>query len=76
MVKKNWFNGLQMPAVAIRRLDGRIDVVRNFSYADFMTNLSLTILQTPNRQRRKMMRKNVLIVGAGGVANVVAHSVR
>ncbi len=40
MVKKNWFNGLQMPAVAIRRLDGRIDVVRNFSYADFMTNLS------------------------------------
>lgn len=40
MVKKNWFNGLQMPAIAVRRLDGRIDVVRSFSYDDFMTNLS------------------------------------
>jgi carboxynorspermidine decarboxylase len=40
MVKKNWFNGLQMPAIAVRRLDGRIDIVRSFSYDDFMTNLS------------------------------------
>jgi len=40
MVKKNWFNGLQMPAIAVRRLDDRIDIVRNFSYDDFMTNLS------------------------------------
>jgi carboxynorspermidine decarboxylase len=40
MVKKNWFNGLQMPAIAVRRLDDRIDVVRSFSYDDFVTNLS------------------------------------
>jgi len=40
MVKKNWFNGLQMPAIAVRRLDDRIEVVRSFSYNDFVTNLS------------------------------------
>ena len=40
MVKKNWFNGLQMPAIAVRRLDDRIEVVRCFSYDDFLTNLS------------------------------------
>ena len=40
MVKKNWFNGLQMPAIAVRRLDDRIEFVRNFSYDDFVTNLS------------------------------------
>ena len=40
MVKKNWFNGLQMPAIAVRRLDNRIDCIRNFSYNDFVTNLS------------------------------------
>lgn len=40
MVKKNWFNGLQMPAIAVRRLDGKIDCVRKFTYDDFVTNLS------------------------------------
>lgn len=40
MVKKNWFNGLQMPAIAVRRLDGTIEVVREFSYTDFVNNLS------------------------------------
>lgn len=40
MVKKNWFNGLQMPAIAIRRLDGTTEVVRTFSYEDFSNNLS------------------------------------
>jgi carboxynorspermidine decarboxylase len=40
MVKKNWFNGLQMPAIAVRRLDDRIEVVRSFNYNDFVTNLS------------------------------------
>lgn len=40
MVKKNWFNGLQMPAIAVRRLDDSIEVVRQFSYTDFVTNLS------------------------------------
>jgi carboxynorspermidine decarboxylase len=40
MVKKNWFNGLQMPSIAVKRLDGSIDVARRFTYNDFMNNLS------------------------------------
>lgn len=40
LVKKNWFNGLQMPAIAVRRLDGTIEVVRQFDYNDFLYNLS------------------------------------
>lgn len=40
MVKKNWFNGLTMPAIAIRRLNGSIDVVRSFGYKDFLNSLS------------------------------------
>ncbi len=40
MVKKNWFNGVQMPAIAVRELDGSVHVVREFSYADFEGALS------------------------------------
>jgi len=40
MVKKNWFNGLAMPAIAVKRLDNSIDVVRKFSYNDFIRSLS------------------------------------
>jgi len=40
MVKKNWFNGLQMPAIAVKRLNGKLDVVRHFAYKDFLNNLS------------------------------------
>ena len=40
MVKKNWFNGLQMPTIAVRRLDGTLEVIRQFSYGDFMNSLS------------------------------------
>ncbi|WP_094606973.1 Carboxynorspermidine/carboxyspermidine decarboxylase [Sporomusa silvacetica DSM 10669] len=40
MVKKNWFNGLQMPAIAVRRLDGSVEVIRKFSYTDFTNSLS------------------------------------
>lgn len=40
MVKKNWFNGLQMPSIAVRRLDGSVEAVREFTYADFVNNLS------------------------------------
>jgi len=40
MVKKNWFNGVAMPSIAVRRLDGRIDVVKEFGYTDYLTNLS------------------------------------
>ncbi|NDW07204.1 carboxynorspermidine decarboxylase [Jiella pacifica] len=40
MVKKNWFNGVKMPAIAVKRLDGEIEVVRDFTYDDFENSLS------------------------------------
>ena len=40
MVKKNWFNGVQMPSIAIRELDGSLRTVREFDYADFEHSLS------------------------------------
>jgi carboxynorspermidine decarboxylase len=40
MVKKNWFNGLQMPAIVVRRLDDTVEVIRKFSYDDFLNSLS------------------------------------
>ncbi|MBK8397113.1 MAG: carboxynorspermidine decarboxylase [Leptospiraceae bacterium] len=40
MVKKNWFNGIQMPSVAIKRLDGKIELIKTFSYEDFVNSLS------------------------------------
>jgi carboxynorspermidine decarboxylase len=40
MVKKNWFNGVQMPSIVVRRMDGRTEIVRRFDYEDYLTNLS------------------------------------
>ncbi len=40
MVKKNWFNGLKMPAIVVKRLNGTLDVVRRFTYEDFKNSLS------------------------------------
>ncbi|MFD2249610.1 carboxynorspermidine decarboxylase [Pseudochelatococcus lubricantis] len=40
MVKKNWFNGVKMPSIAVRQLDGTVDVVREFGFDDFAGNLS------------------------------------
>lgn len=40
MVKKNWFNGIQMPAIAIKELDGSIQLVRRFAYEDYANSLS------------------------------------
>jgi carboxynorspermidine decarboxylase len=40
MVKKNWFNGVAMPAIVVRRLDGTVEVVRRFTYRDFRRSLS------------------------------------
>jgi carboxynorspermidine decarboxylase len=42
MVKTSWFNGLTMPSIAVRRLDGSIDVVRQFCYEDFRSSLGAT----------------------------------
>ncbi|SEQ64604.1 carboxynorspermidine decarboxylase [Thalassovita taeanensis] len=40
MVKKNWFNGVKMPSIAIRELDGTERLVRDFDYTDFASALS------------------------------------
>ncbi len=40
MVKMNWFNGVQMPSVVVRRLEGKVELVREFGYDDFRTSLS------------------------------------
>lgn len=40
MVKKNWFNGVAMPSIAIRRKDGSVDLIREFGYTDYVASLS------------------------------------
>lgn len=40
MVKKNWFNGAQMPGIAVRELDGSVRLVREFGYDEFVSALS------------------------------------
>jgi carboxynorspermidine decarboxylase len=40
MVKKNWFNGLPMPAIVVKRLNGALDIVRSFGYKDYLASLS------------------------------------
>ncbi|MFC1807119.1 carboxynorspermidine decarboxylase [Candidatus Omnitrophota bacterium] len=40
MVKKNWFNGLEMPSIVIKRLSGKVELIRQFSYKDFENSLS------------------------------------
>jgi len=40
MVKKNWFNGVPMPAIAVRRLDGTVELIRCFGYEDYTGSLS------------------------------------
>ncbi|WP_296987113.1 carboxynorspermidine decarboxylase [Thalassospira sp. UBA1131] len=40
MVKKNWFNGVGMPSIVIRELDGTERVVREFSFDDYVSSLS------------------------------------
>ena len=40
MVKKNWFNGVAMPAICIRERDGTVTTVRSFGYDDFRDSLS------------------------------------
>ena len=39
MVKNNTFNGVNLPDIAIRRLDGRIETIRKFGYDDFAARL-------------------------------------
>ena len=40
MVKKNWFNGVAMPSIVVRRLSGQVDLVKTFDYQDFLNSVS------------------------------------
>ncbi len=40
MVKKNWFNGVAMPSIVIKRLNGTIEVQQTFDYKDYKASLS------------------------------------
>jgi carboxynorspermidine decarboxylase len=40
MVKKNWFNGVKMPSIAVRELDGSVRLVREFGFEDYAASLS------------------------------------
>jgi carboxynorspermidine decarboxylase len=40
MVKKNWFNGIKMPSIVVKRLNGKVEIIKQFLYNDFLSNLS------------------------------------
>lgn len=40
MVKNNTFNGINLPSIARRTLDGKVEVVKSFGYSDFKGRLS------------------------------------
>jgi carboxynorspermidine decarboxylase len=40
MVKATTFNGIKLPSIAIQRVNGEIEVLRDFSYEDFKNRLS------------------------------------
>ena len=40
LVKKNWFNGVGMPSIVVKELDGSLRRVREFSYDDYVASLS------------------------------------
>ncbi len=40
MVKTNTFNGVKLPAIAIIRQNGKIEIIREFGYQDFKSRLS------------------------------------
>ncbi|MDR2860732.1 MAG: carboxynorspermidine decarboxylase [Elusimicrobiota bacterium] len=40
MVKKNWFNGLNTPSIAVKRLNGKIELIKEFTYKDFADSVS------------------------------------
>jgi carboxynorspermidine decarboxylase len=40
MVKATTFNGVKLPSIAIQRIDGTVEVVREFGYEDFKHRLS------------------------------------
>ncbi|MDR1905753.1 MAG: carboxynorspermidine decarboxylase, partial [Clostridiales bacterium] len=39
MVKTNMFNGINLPSIAVRGINGKINVLKKFSYADYKTRI-------------------------------------
>ena len=39
-VKTNMFNGIQHPSILFKRLDGRVEVLREFDYIDYKSRMS------------------------------------
>ena len=39
MVKTNTFNGMPLPAIVLLQPDGKVTILRRFSYADFRNRL-------------------------------------
>ena len=40
MVKKNWLNGVAMPSIVVKRLNGTVELARSFDYNDYINCLS------------------------------------
>jgi len=40
IVKKNWFNGVRMPSIVVRELDGTLRLQREFGFEDYVASLS------------------------------------
>ncbi|MEA2047683.1 MAG: carboxynorspermidine decarboxylase [Campylobacterota bacterium] len=40
MVKATTFNGVKLPSIAIEKMDGEVEIIREFGYADFKERLS------------------------------------
>lgn len=48
MVKKNWFNGVTMPAIVIKECNGALTIQRQFSYNDYQKAFHNSNLQKPS----------------------------
>jgi carboxynorspermidine decarboxylase len=40
IVKKNWFNGISMPSIVVKRLNGKKELIKSFNYNDFRSSHS------------------------------------
>ena len=40
IVQKTWFNGVPMPSIVVKRVSGKVEVVRAFTYEEYLHNLS------------------------------------
>ncbi|MCA6072247.1 MAG: hypothetical protein LE178_01700 [Endomicrobium sp.] len=68
MVKKNWFNGLKMPSIVVKGLDGKVKIVKKFLYNDFLNDLSRIWNFIIYRHGRQMIchKYGVLSIGRAG----------